>query len=148
VPKISEIASGFVDRMRRGAGNGGAVDQPSLFPAGTHRAVLVTILGVEKGRIEDVIDRALSVLSGHDAVVFLTDQPDFLPFRRRQVPFEYLPPAALRSGDRPPVEWRRYLSARYELLIAKWHPEKVVSYGTTVAKFIGGPEKQSDSVSG
>jgi hypothetical protein len=135
--RLSEIASGFVGRLRGSDTLDDDLDQPGLFPPGTHRTILVTILGVEPQRVGEVVDRALAALSGGDLVVFLTDRPDFLPFRRRRVPFEYLPPPSLRTGGREPAEWGRYLAARYELLLAKWRPVRVVSYGHPVAAFIG-----------
>jgi hypothetical protein len=149
--RLSEIAGSFVDRLRGRGVLDDDLDQPGLFEPGGRRVVLVTILGVGAQRIDEVLDRALAVLPGGDLVVFLTDRADFRPFRRRRLPFEYLPPPALRSG-REPADWARYLAARYELLLAKWRPARVVSYGDSVAAFIGrtapGRMKTEDSAAG
>ncbi len=133
---ISRIGKGL--RGARPARPATAPEAPGLFPPGSGRTVLVTVLGIEAARLDEVIDQAAAVLSRFERLVFVTDHADFSPFRRRRLAFEYLPPPARRTGPRAGTDWARYLGARYELIVSKWQPVRVVSYGTPVPGFLAG----------
>jgi hypothetical protein len=116
-----------------------ADDGTSLFPldAATPSA-LITAFGISADGLDAALDRALATLPARYRLVCVTDQPDFLPLRRRGVSFEYLVPPSLRGGIRDAAAWRTYLTERYEILLAKWRPTQIVAVGTSLEQFLGG----------
>jgi len=114
-------------------------DGTSLFPPNEATpAGLITAFGVAAEGLDAALDRALLTLPAGHRLVCLTDQPDFLPFRRRGISFEYLAPPSLRGNVRDAAAWRTYLSERYEILLAKWRPAQVVAVGVSLEQFLGG----------
>jgi hypothetical protein len=115
-------------------------DDDGLFPLDPAMPiVLVTAFGIGVSALDGALDRALAGTPAQRRVVCLTDQPDFLPLRRRGISFEYLPPQSARAaafGD--PRIWQAYLTERYEILLAKWRPSQIVAAGASLEQFVSG----------
>lgn len=99
--------------------------------------IIVTILGVNPDFIDEIIVTTKRKLPGkNDRLIYLTDSSDFTIFRRHGVIFEYLPPLKeqrLHAADMP---WQAYLRERWGLLLAKWRPRHVLTYGTNIDSFL------------
>lgn len=117
----------------------------SLYPANSRSLAMVTLLGVSGPGRERIIQVTKRRLSWRYALVYVGDDPDFLPFRREKVPFEYLPSASERARHRPSAAWGGFLQQRYDLLIAKWRPRHVVAYGVPFAEVVRSAEAATGS---
>ena len=115
-------------------------DDDGLFPLDPAMPiVLVTAFGIGASALDGTLDRALAGIPAQRRVVCVTDQPDFLPLRRRGVSFEYLPHLLARKaafGDAR--TWQAYLTERYEILLAKWRPSQIIAAGTSLERFVSG----------
>jgi hypothetical protein len=108
-----------------------AEDQP------TPRIVLVSVLGLVGDDLTGTIDTVAGRSRSTGVVpVFITDQSDFAPFRRRRVLFEYLPAAPERTVRAPSGMDRHYEPDRMREIKRKWSPVTSVSFGR---KPVGSP---------
>jgi hypothetical protein len=105
---------------------------PAPEPTDAPRAVIfVTVFGLSAAALEEVLEVVLR--EGRDAPVspvFLTDSLDFKPFRERRLRFEYLPDGGRRQRFAPDLDWHTYERRRYCLLVEKWRPQSLISFGT------------------
>jgi hypothetical protein len=95
------------------------------------RAVLaVTVLGLGGDSLEEVLTLAERE-SRHQGLqpLFITDQSDLEPFRRRRLIVDQVIDAERRAIDLPELPWRLYLRAQYALMGRRWQPEALVSFG-------------------
>jgi hypothetical protein len=93
--------------------------------------IFVTVFGLSATALEEVLEVVLR--EGRDAPVspvFLTDSLDFKPFRERRLRFEYLPDGGRRQRFAPDLDWHTYERRRYRLLVEKWRPQSLISFGT------------------
>ena len=99
------------------------------------RAVMVALFGLSPAEIDGVVAKlaAVETDSGELVRVFLTDNNDFDPFRRRGLPFEYLPPSPPEKARRGQRDWSMYQLRRFALLCDKWQPVEVVGFGPAAA---------------
>ena len=113
-------------------------DDDGLFPLDPAMPiVLVTAFGIAASALDGALDRALAGIPAQRRVVCVTDQPDFLPLRRRGVSFEYLPPPSARKSAFADARiWQAYLTERYEILLAKWRPAQIVAAGASFEQFV------------
>ena len=113
-------------------------DDDGLFPLDPAMPiVLVTAFGIAAPALDGALDRALAGIPAQRRVVCVTDQPDFLPLRRRGVSFEYLPPPSARKSAFADARiWQAYLTERYEILLAKWRPAQIVAAGASLEQFV------------
>jgi hypothetical protein len=95
------------------------------------RAVLaVTVLGLGGDSLEEVL--ALVERESRSQglqPVFITDQGDLEPFRRRRLIVDQVIDAERRAVDLPELPWRLYMRAQYALMGRRWQPEALVSFG-------------------
>ncbi len=115
-------------------------EQPPAAPAAAIRApaanapravIFVTVFGLSIQALEEVLEVVMR--EGQDAPVspvFLTDSLEFKPFRARRLRFEYLPDGGRQQRFAPDLDWRAYERRRYRLLVAKWRPQSLISFGT------------------
>jgi hypothetical protein len=109
--------------------SGGPTDL-SLYGSEARKEIaMVTCLRVRPELIEGVVDITQQRFSFTDAIVYVTDQADFMPFRRKGVMFEYVPPLADLRRFAPDQPWHLFLKERRDLLMTKWQPFIVLSYG-------------------
>jgi hypothetical protein len=147
-PKPATLPPGLLDRLRSALGavrsgrsaagaapsaESAAADQaPTAEAAEAPRAViLVTVFGLSTAALEEVLEVVMR--EGKDtpvSPVFLTDSLDFKPFRERRLRFEYLPDGGRRQRFAPDLDWRAYDRRRYRLLVEKWRPQSLISFGT------------------
>lgn len=100
-------------------------------------AIIITALGVDSNLLEEIIVRTKRKLSRKvDCLIYLTDSPDFAIFRRHGVIFEYLPSSTKQRLHATDMPWQAYLQERWGLLLAKWRPRYVLTYGTSIDSFL------------
>jgi hypothetical protein len=144
-PKAPSLPPGLLDRLRGAlaavrSGRAAAGEAPSAGPAAPDRApaaaapravIFVTVFGLSKAALEEVLEVVIREGKGTPvSPVFLTDQLDFKPFRVRRLRFEYLPDGGRRQRFAPDLDWRAYERRRYRLLVEKWRPQSLISFGT------------------
>ncbi len=147
-PQPLTLPPGLMDRLRsalvavRPAGLGMPADsgQPAVVPAAAEAApasdapravIFVSVFGLSAAALEEVLETVLR--EGQDSLVslvFLTDSLDFEPFGRRRLQFEYLPDGGRRQRFAPDLDWRAYERRRFRLLVEKWRPQSLISFGT------------------
>lgn len=96
------------------------------------RVALVTILGVEEKRVDEIINVTQSALKEYDKIVYLTDSPNFHQFRTRQLAFEYWPSPHEINLHGQGLDWNNYLTSKKALLMSKWSVSVVVAYGVSI----------------
>lgn len=137
---------GLRDRMLRrrpsAPPRGDVAGLAPLFDQNGKPAVLVTLFGVTAEDQAEAIKVTTARLGPHYRLVYLTDNPDFQALRRANAAFEYLPGPAERQRHRPDAPWGEYLRQRYQLLLAKWLPARILSYGRPPAAFL---EERADA---
>jgi len=104
----------------------------SLGPIST---VLIVVIEVDSTLLREIITIIKRRFEKANKIVFVTDNDDFAIFREHNVFFEYLPPIAAqhRYTDMP---WQSYLRERWNLLLAKWRPKVILSYGRNIDAFL------------
>jgi hypothetical protein len=144
-PKPVTLPPGLLERLRgalaavrsgRVAPDDPALPEPAAAdpvpPPDARRAVIfVTVFGLSTGALEEVLEVVMR--ESKDAPVspvFLTDSLEFKPFRERRLRFEYLPDGGRRQRFAPDLDWRAYERRRYRLLVEKWRPQSLISFGT------------------
>jgi hypothetical protein len=146
LPKPATLPPGLLDRLRGALASvrpgrlaldeqpaaEPQVPEPAPAPTDAPRAVIfVTVFGLSATALEEVLEVVLR--EGRDAPVspvFLTDSLDFKPFRERRLRFEYLPDGGRRQRFAPDLDWHTYERRRYRLLVEKWRPQSLISFGT------------------
>jgi hypothetical protein len=122
-------------RVQPAAARGATVGLSPLFDDAGQPTVLVTLLALAPAERADAIKVTAARLSAHYRLVYLTDDPDFTELRNANAAFEYLPGLMERQRHRPDAPWDEYMRQRYQLLLAKWAPVRVMSYGLSPAAF-------------
>lgn len=97
---------------------------------------LVSLIGVEAALVEDILDDTRRAYGRRDRLVYLTDAASFVPFRRQGAIFEYMPPLAEQAAFGADMPWRSYLGERWQLLLAKWAPHRILAFGMTMEAFL------------
>jgi hypothetical protein len=99
-------------------------------PSSARAFVLVTVLGLSRRALEEVLKLVAKEAETKPIVpVFITDDLDFAPFRKRRLRFEYLPDRDRQQRFAPDLDWDLYLRRRYALLSAKWQTKSIISFG-------------------
>lgn len=98
--------------------------------------ILVTLIGLEPEQIDEIIDVTARRFGNRHKIVYLTDSLDFMRFRNRDAVFEYLPSALEQRLHAGEISWHAYLAKRWRLLLAKWKPVHVISYGQNIDAFL------------
>lgn len=92
--------------------------------------VAVTVLGLSGEALERVIEIARQQCAAAGTrPVFVTDLPDFEPFRRHRLVADQVVDAEARQATTPDLPWRLYRQRQYALLATRWRPRAVVSFG-------------------
>jgi hypothetical protein len=122
-----------------------AAEQNDLYiyrSAGPKRIVVVTLFAVAREKHDEIIAKIGKTFAGYDKIVYVTDVPEFLHFRAAGAAFEYFPSLAEQKRHHDTLSWRAYLSARWEIVLAKWQPEHVLAYGTNIDRFLAETEER------
>jgi hypothetical protein len=144
--KSPTLPPGLLDRLRaafvaarpaRFAAPGQPPDVPAGsegspgVPAAPEAAFFVSVFGLSTAALEEVLEAVIREGRGSPvSPVFLTDSLDFEPFSARGLRFEYLPDGGRRQRFAPDLDWRAYERRRYRLLVEKWRPQSLISFGT------------------
>jgi hypothetical protein len=99
-------------------------------------AIIVTLIGVDAAQVDEIIDVTNQRFGSRHKIVYLTDSLDFMRFRNRGAIFEYLPSALEQKLHAAEISWNAYLAKRWQLLVSKWQPVHVVSYGQNIDAFL------------
>lgn len=103
---------------------------------GKKPVVIVSILAVEQEMIDGIIEVIVKKFSKGHRIVFVTDSADFSSFMKNKVAFEYLPSHLVQKLHPDTLPWRIYLQERWDLLLTKWQPSHILSYGQNAQRFI------------
>jgi hypothetical protein len=119
-----------------------ADDSPYIYRSkGAVDTVLIVVIGINANLVEEIIATAGKKFSQADKIVFLTDNSDFSVFRAHGVAFEYMPPLLEQRAHAAEMPWQSYLRERWGLLLAKWKPRLILSYGTNIDAFLASAPK-------
>ncbi|MFD1987419.1 hypothetical protein ACFSOZ_33910 [Mesorhizobium newzealandense] len=114
-----------------------ADDEPYIYRSrGLLDTVLVVVIGVEAKLVPEIIETIKKKFPKADKLVFLTDDSDFTAFREQAVAFEYMPPLVEQRVHAADMPWQSYLRERWGLLLAKWKPRLILSYGMNIDAFL------------
>ncbi|AOF90700.1 hypothetical protein [Sinorhizobium sp. RAC02] len=122
-----------------------AAEQNDLYiyrSAGPKRIVVVTLFEVARDKHDEIITKVGKTFAGYDKIVYVTDLPEFLHFRAAGAAFEYFPSLTEQTRHRDTLSWHAYLSARWEIILAKWQPEHVLAYGANIDRFLAATEER------
>jgi hypothetical protein len=107
-----------------------------LFPDAANRlSALITLIDVEPHQFRPIFRIVTERMPQYPYHVYLTDHPDLSVFYRDGRIIEYIP-STREQNRRPDRQWRLFLAQRRSLLLAKWAPVTVLSYGTPLEEFI------------
>jgi hypothetical protein len=120
-----------------------SVDDLSIYDEASKHVVMVTLLEVAPSHVADIISQTKR--ESRNKVVYVSDCSDFSLFRWHDVMFEYVPSLSQQKLHGAGLAWPIFLNERYELLVAKWRPIKLVEYGMTFARFIEQAEAATGS---
>lgn len=119
-----------------------AEDEPYIYRSkGLVDTVLIVVIGVDAKLVPEIIETTKKKFSKSDKLVFLTDDSDFGAFRAQAVAFEYMPPLIEQRVHIADMPWQSYLRERWGLLLAKWKPRLILSYGTNIDAFLAAAPK-------
>ncbi|MEO5615500.1 MAG: hypothetical protein ABIR04_11360 [Cypionkella sp.] len=104
---------------------------PQLLPV-----ILVTLLEVDEADHPAILEHLHSRLHNRHKLVFLLSTDNFAPFLRYAAAFETFPSSDQQARHRRLIDWPGYLTEKWELLLLKWRPENVLSYGTNPDRFL------------
>ncbi|CTQ47585.1 hypothetical protein [Roseibium aggregatum] len=111
-----------------------------------NRAILVTIIQVDEKNIQNIIDITVNKMSKDHTIVYVTDNSDFSILRKNNVIFEYVPSRLQQNIHKDRLSWKPYLAERWELILVKWRPLKILSYGQPIDSFLAtAPEQEASS---
>lgn len=99
-------------------------------------AIIVTLIGVDAAQIDEIIDVTTERFGSQHKIVYITDSLDFMRFRNKGAIFEYLPSALEQKLHAAEISWNAYLAKRWRLLLSKWRPLHVISYGQNIDGFL------------
>lgn len=112
-------------------------DEPYIFRSyGQVNTVLIVVIGIDNKLVPEIIETIKKKFAKSDKLVFLTDDSDFTPFREQAVAFEYMPSLIEQRVHVADMPWQSYLRERWGLLLAKWKPRLILSYGTNIDAFL------------
>ena len=129
-PAGSRPGARYARRFRTASGVPAAAEAAPASDA-PRTVIFVSVFGLSAAALEEVLETVLR--EGQDSLVslvFLTDSLDFEPFGRRRLQFEYLPDGGRRQRFAPDLDWRAYERRRFRLLVEKWRPQSLISFGT------------------
>lgn len=133
--RLAAAASALAERLRPGAP---PLDEDDIrLMPGETRVALVTLFGVPRADVPDILSATAATLARFDRIVYLTDDPDFAELRRRGATYEYLPALAEMTTRGAGLPWARYLAERRSIIVAKWRPVQEISYGLSFDDLIG-----------
>jgi hypothetical protein len=123
-----------------------AADDESLYIYNSEPAtstVLVTLIGVQPHLLEEIILNTQRRLSRSHRLIYLTDQIDFSVFRKNGAIFEYVPALLEQRLHASAMPWHSYMRSHWGLLLAKWRPRQILTYGLSMDRFLAAAPKRS-----
>jgi len=107
-----------------------------LFPGeASRRSALITLIDVEPHQFRTIFRIVTERMPQYPYHVYLTDRPDLSAFYRDGRVVEYIP-STREQNRHPDRQWRLFLAQRRSLLLAKWAPATILSYGTPLEEFM------------
>ncbi|ASP86856.1 hypothetical protein CDO26_19995 (plasmid) [Sinorhizobium meliloti] len=94
------------------------------------------MIEVNEAHIDEIIKVTKAKFGAKHRIVYVTDSVDFMRFLNQQAVFEYLPSRLEQSLHASEMAWDSYMARRWRLLISKWRPLHILSYGQNVEAFI------------
>lgn len=89
---------------------------------------LVLLIGMDQTSVDALVADFGKLSRKFGKVIYVVTCSDFSAFRQRNLTVEHLPePLAARLGSARP--WRQYLRRRWDIILAKWQPDWILSYG-------------------
>jgi hypothetical protein len=136
VPLLLRRMLGRRKEMAR-AGREAAVPDMCVYEASAGKTVaLVTLLELAPDASEAAVVDARRRFPIYRDLVFVTDNPDFSALRRTEVMFEYIPSLKVQQMTGADLDWKLFLEQKYDLLLAKWRPLKIIAYGVSFEDLI------------
>jgi len=104
---------------------------PFVLDGRAPRVIAIAVFGLPPEALEKVVEEVEAGLRGGLDLVplFLTGSPEFAPFRRRHLLFEYLPSPERQRPFLPDLDWDTYLLRRLALLRRIWQPARILAFG-------------------
>ncbi len=109
-------------------------------------SVVVTLIGVDAAQIDEIIDVTAGRFGSRHKIVYITDSLDFMRFRNKGAIFEYLPSALEQKLHAADISWHSYLAKRWRLLVSKWKPVHVISYGQNIDAFLAAAPRMTTRI--
>jgi hypothetical protein len=106
--------------------------------------VLVTVLQLEDADLVPVIRHLSRIFSKETRLTFVSDSMQLVTFQQNACFVDHLPSLEVMSTYRLSVDWAAYLRERYKLIVSKWQPVLVLTYGASVEDFA----RQAGSLAG
>lgn len=110
-----------------------AAEEPAPAPP---PVLLVTLLDVAEADHPAILARLSEKFGASHKLVFLLSTDDFTPFLRAGAAFETFPSPGQQEQHRRLMDWPGYLAEKWELLLLKWRPGTVISYGSNPDRFL------------
>lgn len=96
---------------------------------------LVLLIGMDQASVDALVADAGKLSRKFERIVYVVTCSEFQAFRQRNLVVEHLPePQAARLGSARP--WRQYLRRRWDIMLAKWQPDWILSYGQTFDAYL------------
>lgn len=121
-------------------------ESPSLRPYSSlyqypdsplQRTALVLLLEVDQAGVNRFVEEVKARLGRKfDRFIVVLTASDFSACRRQGLVVEHFPAARSARALLPHHDWRRYLAQRYEIVIAKWSPDWILSYGEELSTYL------------
>lgn len=119
------------------AGAEDAIGPETNQPESSSRPVLlIALLDVPEAEHGKILDHLLGQFAASHKLVFLLSTDVFTPFLRHQLAIETFPSHHQQFVHRALMDWPSYLAEKWQLLLLKWRPETILSYGTNPDRFI------------
>jgi hypothetical protein len=112
---------------------------PKKEPSGdnaSENTLLVTMLEVPEEDHEEIIDTISRKFSARFRVIFLVSTDKFDPLLAHNASWEYFISLEDQRQYRDLMDWADYLVEKWNLLLIKWKPARVIAYGTNVDRFL------------
>ncbi|MCK7616049.1 hypothetical protein [Roseibium sediminicola] len=105
-------------------------------PKAAKTTLLVTMLEVPERDHEEIIATISKRFSPGFKIVYLVSTNDFNALLAQNAAWEYFVPLEEQHQYRELMDWADYLAEKWNLLLIKWKPAKVIAYGTNVERFL------------
>lgn len=107
------------------------------LPQGSTKPVLfVTVFGLAADAYAEILQVVQAKFDRRFRIVFCLAGDDFSIFVQRGVVCEAFPSLEDQGKHSDLLDWSAYLAAKWALIIDKWKPAKILSYGMNFDSYI------------